>query len=376
MSDILQRLTLGMGLSIELAILVKATLLLELALYASESSSERARRFALSSSPPRLACCWCCPCSRCCCRPFRFPCACRSCSRRTDSASGDSRRGRDDGRPERVTSHRAWPIAGRGTAVESRMGRGCIALLFPLAIACWRLGRLRRRASRWLEGEALAETLAASAGIHKHMDVLRHEGAMVPMTSGFARPMIVMPADIQAWSPADVRRAIVHEVEQCVVPTGRCSSWPGSSARCTGFIHVSGWRGAGSALSQSARATMPCSVARSMRTMPSNSFDSPSGSRIRPEAAILAMTSRSDLSTRVSAVLDDCQVRGRAGALRTGAVAAVAAVLVLAISPLKAVERSATGDAYTVLRANESARRQRRASGVRPRIRQAEHDRR
>ena len=58
----------------------------------------------------------------------------------------------------------------------------------------------------------------------------------------------------------------------------------------------------------------------------------------------VAMANRSDLSARIAAVLDRNQARGRAGTLRLIATTAAAIVLLVTISPLRAVGRSSAGD--------------------------------
>ena len=59
-----------------------------------------------------------------------------------------------------------------------------------------------------------------------------------------------------------------------------------------------------------------------------------------PVQPMLGMANRSDLSTRVTAVLDDRLRRGRAGfALAAGTVAA-AALVVVTVAPVRAIARS------------------------------------
>jgi hypothetical protein len=58
---------------------------------------------------------------------------------------------------------------------------------------------------------------------------------------------------------------------------------------------------------------------------------------------VLSMANRSDLSTRVSAILDSKQRRGRAGILCATASLVVAALVVLAIAPVRAVGTASNG---------------------------------
>lgn len=59
-----------------------------------------------------------------------------------------------------------------------------------------------------------------------------------------------------------------------------------------------------------------------------------------PVQPMLGMANRSDLSTRVTAVLDDRQRRGRAGFALAAGTAAAAAVVVLTVAPVRAVARA------------------------------------
>ena len=54
----------------------------------------------------------------------------------------------------------------------------------------------------------------------------------------------------------------------------------------------------------------------------------------------VSMANRSDLSARIAAILDSGQSRGRAGALSTGAILAAAGLVIVGISPLRAVTRA------------------------------------
>src|SRR6202023_3733311 len=51
--------------------------------------------------------------------------------------------------------------------------------------------------------------------------ILLHDDIVVPMTCGVLRPAIVLPTDAEEWSDADLRHAIVHELEHV-----RRADWP------------------------------------------------------------------------------------------------------------------------------------------------------
>src|SRR5262245_27141670 len=98
-----------------------------------------------------------------------------------------------------------------------------IAALFvlPVAVVVWRLHQLRRGSVRWPRGELLLRFLAAQAGVRRSIDILLHERIPAPLTCGLVRPAIVLPIDAAGWSDADIRRAIVHELEHV-----RRGDWP------------------------------------------------------------------------------------------------------------------------------------------------------
>jgi bla regulator protein blaR1 len=227
-------------------------------------------------------------------------------------------------------------------AMSLRSAWIAIAALFlvPVAIVLWRLHQLRRGGVPWSRGEPLLRTLAAQAGVRRSIDVLLHERIAAPLTCGFARPAIVLPIDAADWSDADIRRAIVHELEHV-----RRGDWPLQLAArvvCALYwFHPLAWiawrhlcleseRACDDAVLRSAEGT---EYAAQLVTLASRL----SHGAMRP---MLSMASRSDLSTRIDAVLDSRQSRGRAGLVSASVTIAVAGLVVCALSPLRAVTRA------------------------------------
>jgi bla regulator protein BlaR1 len=228
------------------------------------------------------------------------------------------------------------------TLLRVGWGAGAILFLVPVAVALWRLRALRRRGLPWLNGEPTARMAAAHAGIRRRVDVLLHEEIMVPLTCGFARPAIVLPSDAEAWTDADVRQAMVHELEHV-----RRADWPVQLAArivCALYwFHPLAWiawrhlgleaeRACDDAVLRDAEST---DYAEQLVTLAARV----SNHTFRPA---LSMASRSDLSARVTALLDSRQARGRAGLLRAASVVGLAGLLGLTISPLRAVGRTQT----------------------------------
>ena len=226
---------------------------------------------------------------------------------------------------------------------------GIAAFLFPVILGLWQVRSLRRSASSWLDGRVAVQAIARDAGIRRNVDVLLHESLAGPMTCGVLRPAIVLPADATRWPEEDLRRAIVHELAH----VRRCDWASQILARVvTGvyWFHPIVWV-AWRQLSLEAERACDDAVLLS-GTDPSVAYaDQLVGLARRLSTTSnqphLAMANRSDLATRVVAVLDDGQRRGRAGAIWVGVAAAACAMLVITISPLRLVAANVSENTQT-----------------------------
>ena len=222
---------------------------------------------------------------------------------------------------------------------------GAILFLAPVGVALWRLRGLRRNGVPWLAATPIARMIARHAGVARPIDVLLSEKIATPLTCGFVRPAIVMPADAQSWSDTDVRRAMVHELEHV-----RRADWPVQFAArvvCALYwFHPLAWIAWRHLCLESERAcddavlrgTESADYAEQLVTLAARV----SHQTFQSYQPALSMAGRSDLSARVRALLDSRQARGRAGFLRAASVAGLVALLALTISPLRAVGRSQT----------------------------------
>lgn len=232
------------------------------------------------------------------------------------------------------------PPAWMATSLRSAWIGIAALFLAPVAVVLWRLHQLRRGGLPFPRGEPLLRTLAAQAGVRRSIDVLLHERIAAPLTCGLARPVIVLPTDAGGWSDADIRRAIVHELEHV-----RRGDWPVQLAArvvCAVYwFHPLAWvawrslcleseRACDDAVLRSAEGT---EYAAQLVTLASRL----SHGAMRP---MLSMASRSDLSTRIGAMLDSRQSRGRAGLVNASVTIAIAGLVVCALSPLRAVTRA------------------------------------
>jgi beta-lactamase regulating signal transducer with metallopeptidase domain len=90
---------------------------------------------------------------------------------------------------------------------------GALASVAPLLLGLWRLRDVRTGSRGWVEGRAIADGLRASLGVRRAVDVVISDALLAPMTCGSLRPMIAMPADASNWSAAEIRQALLHELE-------------------------------------------------------------------------------------------------------------------------------------------------------------------
>jgi bla regulator protein BlaR1 len=219
---------------------------------------------------------------------------------------------------------------------------GATLLAMQLAVGLARVRRIRRNGLPWPESRALAQSVAAECGVHRRIEILLHEDLPAPLTFGVWRPAIILPANARHWSDADLQRALVHELEH----VRRCDWLSQLTARavCACYwFHPLVWmawrrlcleaeRACDDAVVRSAESTeyaeQLVQLARQM-----------SVTAVHPAPG---MAQRSDLSARISALLDGNQRRGRAGFIATVSAISVACLLVAAVAPIRAIAQSTT----------------------------------
>ena len=167
-----------------------------------------------------------------------------------------------------------------------------------------------------------------------------HDEVLAPLTCGMWRTAIVLPTDAREWSEADLRRALIHELEHA----RRCDWVIQLTARAICAVYWfhplvwMAWR------RLSLEAERACDDAVVQGGEPSEYAEqlvllARRMAKERTQPA-LGMANRSDLSTRVYALLDAGQRRGRAGLLAITAAISIASLVVIAIAPLRAVAQS------------------------------------
>src|SRR5262245_42593383 len=242
--------------------------------------------------------------------------------------------------PIRATESASWSLPSWMTIFRTVWLIGAFLLLAQLAVDLRRLYRIRRDGLPWLERRELMRVLASECGIRRNVEVLLHEGIQGPLTCGIWRPAILLPAKAGEWNEADLRRAIVHELEH--VRRGDWAIQLAARATCILYwYHPLVWV-ALRRLSLEAECAADDAVVRTAEhTEYAEQLVLLAGrlSKARTQPA-LGMANRSNLSARVSALLDDSQRRGRAGWRPTAIALIVAGLVVLAIAPVRAVTQS------------------------------------
>lgn len=219
---------------------------------------------------------------------------------------------------------------------------GAIGVLLILAVDLRRLRLLRQQGIPWREQFAMIQSLARANGIHRSIDVLLHEGATTPLTYGIWRPAIILPIDASDWSAAELGRALVHELEHVRRHDWITQLLARFVCACYWFNPLiwTAWR----QLCLAAERTCDDSVLQSAESTEYADQLVNLARRISTTRAVpsLAMASRSDLSSRVTALLDARRRRGRAGYPISAAILTVSCAIVLVIASVKAIAAPAT----------------------------------
>jgi ankyrin repeat protein/beta-lactamase regulating signal transducer with metallopeptidase domain len=233
-----------------------------------------------------------------------------------------------------------WVIPSWTMIVRVLWAGGAMLQLGFLGWQLLRLRRIQRTGVPWLEGRDLTRILAAECGVSRTVDVLLHEEIPAPVTCGALRPVVLLPFGVRTWSEDDLRRALIHELEHVRRRDWAMQQVARAAVACYWF-HPLVWvtwrrlcleaeRAADDAVLRTAQSAEYAEQLVGLARCMSNAEAHP----------VLGMANRSDLSARVSAMLDRNQRRGRAGFLAaTGAIAAAALILAM-IGPLTAVAQS------------------------------------
>jgi TonB family protein len=242
--------------------------------------------------------------------------------------------------PIRATESAPWSLPSWMTIFRTVWLAGAFLLLAQLAVDLRRLYRIRRDGLPWWKGRELMRSLAGECGVRRKVDVLLHEGISGPLTCGIWRPAILLPDEACEWNEADLRRALVHELEH--VRRGDWAIQLAARATCILYwFHPLVWVALRRLSLEAERAADDAVVRSAEHTEYAEQLVLLAGrlSKAQVQAA-LGMANRSDLSARVSAILDESQRRGRAGWRPTASALGVAGLVVLTLAPVRAVTLS------------------------------------
>jgi ankyrin repeat protein/beta-lactamase regulating signal transducer with metallopeptidase domain len=190
-----------------------------------------------------------------------------------------------------------------------------------------------RRGARSLEGEpgwrSLVASLRAALGIARPLSVEASDRVAVPLAWGLRRPTVLLPADADAWDASQRRDVLVHELAH--VARHDWLSQLGARVACALYwFHPLAWIAARRLVLEAERAcddrvlaagADSCDYAERLLRVAGAAR-----SARDPSYAAVAMARRSDLATRIQAILD---ARVPRGALRRAHAALLAAVLLL-----------------------------------------------
>ncbi|HWW62813.1 MAG TPA: M56 family metallopeptidase [Thermoanaerobaculia bacterium] len=202
---------------------------------------------------------------------------------------------------------------------------GVFLMLASLAAGVVRLRRWAANGEVWLDGTRLATDVACANGIRRAVLVVISDEVTTPMTFGFRRQTIVLPAGARDWDDDSLRRALRHELEHV-----RRDDWAMqlfARAVCAMYWpHPLVWVAWRRFCAEAERACddavvgmfEPATYAEQLVTLARTL-------RRRPRVPALAMASPTRLSERVHAILDASQPRGP-----HGRIASVATVVMMA----------------------------------------------
>jgi hypothetical protein len=206
----------------------------------------------------------------------------------------------------------------------------------PVCVSLWRLRVIRRGGAPWPEGMSRLARLASTPHA-RQPQVLLHADLAAPITNGLLRPVITLPSSATHWSEVHLANALLHELEHV-----RRRDWAvhlATRAVCALYwFHPLAWL-AWRALRLEAERACDDAVLAQQDAAPYAAQLLELARRFANRATLpgLQMASRSDLSLRITAVLDGARPRGRAGRKATAGITLAALVLIAVLAPLRVV---------------------------------------
>jgi uncharacterized protein (TIGR03435 family) len=217
---------------------------------------------------------------------------------------------------------------------------GSCFCLAPMVIAFFQIRPLRRSGIRWPDGDVLIRQVAADLQLRSPIALLLHDGVSGPMTCGMVHPIVVLPTAAKHWQADALERSLVHELEHV-----RRRDW---ASHCLAhmicavyWFHPLVWIARRQLTLEAERACDDAVVLRADATSYARQLvDLAKRMMAVRRQPVLEMASRRDLATRIRALLDEGQARGRAGGVSAALGWIVSVALLLTISPLRIVNAS------------------------------------
>jgi len=228
---------------------------------------------------------------------------------------------------------------------------GVVGVLASTVTGLWRARRIRQRArpadASW---ERAVDEARATLGIRRRIRVLVSRDVSVPLTWGYWRPVIILPAALPRWTAYERRLVMLHEAEHA-----RSGDWLfalAARAACALYwFHPAAWWTANQLRADCELACDERVVAAGVRCsdyadLLVRAADALAMSRNADTLPALALSRRGGLRTRLAALLD---ARREVRPLARRWAAAATAATVIASAPLTAIELAPTRDVLTTL---------------------------
>jgi beta-lactamase regulating signal transducer with metallopeptidase domain len=245
--------------------------------------------------------------------------------------------------------------------VRTAWALGALLFAASLTVSLRRLTRIKRDGVPWLDVAPLLRDLTGKAGVRRPVRVVLHEEVAAPLTCGLLSPIIALPSDAAEWPAADVRRALVHEIEH--ISRGDWAVQLLAHATCALYwFHPLAWRALRALRVEAERACDDAVIHGEAREEYAEQLVS-LAQRIKNGSTLPApaMASRSDLSLRVLALLDANQRRGRAGVPVILTTLVTAGIVVLTVAPGRTVRAAGVAPASLAAASGPRADRRGRA---------------
>jgi bla regulator protein blaR1 len=254
--------------------------------------------------------------------------------------------------PHLAERARSFSLPSLATTARVAWLSGAVAFVIPLVVGLWRTRRLRRGSRPWDEGRRIASELS---GTNRHVGVLLHDQLLAPMTCGWIRPVILMPADASGWAAPDTRQALLHELEHI-----RRHDWPIqvlARATCALYwFHPAAWFAWRQLRLESERACDDAVVSQVESTGYAEQLVTLARRLTSHDVPLLSMADRRTLSVRVSSILSHTVARGRVDRRELASILFGAVALALVVAPVRAVRtQDLSRDAVRIPVATEGA---------------------